>query len=216
MVRPGDVCIDVGAAAGLYTAELSRLVGPAGVVHSVEPLDFLYPAGRVLGLRRGENIRCHPVALGEAVGEHLLSVPLRGSRPVVGRSFLSLGATGLGSNAEFSEHMAVPVTTETLTSFTRRVGATRVDLIKADVEGAELAVLRGGREVLAEYRPRLLLEVEQRHLTRYGNRAETVVGWLAKRGYRLFVWRRGAWREAGQVTGAHRNYLCSVEDPAGD
>lgn len=61
LVTPGDVCIDVGAAVGLYAAELSHLVGEAGEVYSVEPLDFLYPATPMLGLRRGVNVRCHPV-----------------------------------------------------------------------------------------------------------------------------------------------------------
>ena len=38
-----------------------------------------------------------------------------------------------------------------------------VALIKCDVEGHELPALNGGERVLSETRPRLLLEVEQRH-----------------------------------------------------
>lgn len=216
LVGRGDVCIDIGAAVELYTAELSQLVGEAGVVHSVEPLDFLYPAARMLRLRRAANVRCHAVALGEAAGRHPLSVPMRRGRPVPGRSYLALGSTGAGSNAEFREHLEVSVPTGTLTGFAQRVGVDRVDLIKADVEGAEFGLLRGGRQVLVEYGPRLLLEIEQRHMTRFGHGPDSVVAWLAGLGYRLFIWRRGGWREVDQVTEACRNYLCSINEPTGD
>jgi hypothetical protein len=50
LVGPGSVCVDVGAAAGLYTQALSRLAGPSGQVHSVEPLSFVHPVATLDGL----------------------------------------------------------------------------------------------------------------------------------------------------------------------
>jgi FkbM family methyltransferase len=76
LVRRGDVCLDAGAAAGLYSQALSRLVGPEGVVHSVEPLTFSHPFwSRVLGARRRGNVHHHAVALGAEPGRAAMRVP---------------------------------------------------------------------------------------------------------------------------------------------
>src|SRR5258708_39247243 len=76
VVGPGDVCIDVGAAAGLYTVPLSRLVGPSGVVHSVEPLPFAWPLwNRVLGAREKAHVQPHSLAPGAEPARATLSGP---------------------------------------------------------------------------------------------------------------------------------------------
>jgi FkbM family methyltransferase len=215
IVRPGDVCLDVGAALGLYTAELAVLTGPGGVVHSIEPLLFAHPIpAAVLGLRRGPNVRRHGLALTATGGKATMSVPLRNGRMVTGRSFVTRRANGLGANEEFDEHVEVTVPTERLDRFCERLGLGRVDFVKADVEGAEWDVLRGGERVLAGSRPALLLEIEARHLLRFGSEPRDLADWLVSRyGYRMFVWHEGDWRQAPAVTGEHRNYLFSTTSP---
>ena len=75
-------------------------------------------------------------------------------------------ATGLASIADVGQTPAGisrVVTTKTLDNLlTPR--SKRVSFIKCDVEGHELEVFRGGTRVLAEDRPNLLVEIEQRHL----------------------------------------------------
>ncbi|MEJ2855931.1 MULTISPECIES: FkbM family methyltransferase [unclassified Saccharothrix] len=208
VVRPGDTCVDIGAALGLYTVSLSRLVGPQGTVHSIEPLLFAHPAlSYVLRPREGRNIVRHSVALGTREGKDVMSVPVRHGLPVTGRSFLTAGADGLGSNTEFAEHLEVVVRTDTLDRFVAANGIERLDFVKADVEGAELRVLQGGTETIERFRPKLLLEIEERHLARFGYRAEDVVEWLAERGYRMFAWQHGEWRQVERIRPDLRNYL---------
>lgn len=210
VVKPGDVCIDVGAAAGFYTAELARLVGSEGLVYSLEPLRFAHAtSSAALGLRSAQNVRRHAVALGTAVGEQVMSVPLRNGRPITGRSFVAARADGLGSNAEFDEHIRVVVDTETLDGFCERLGINRIDFIKVDVEGAELDVLVSGEKTIERTRPKLMLEVEDRHMERFGRDAAAVVEWFTQRGYTMSVWSADAWRPVNKVTDVFRNYLFS-------
>jgi FkbM family methyltransferase len=207
LVRPGSVCVDVGAAAGLYTVALSRLAGPSGQVHSVEPLSIAHPVwARVLGARGAPNVHHHPVALGVEPGTGVMSVPVRRFGAVTGRSFLAWKSSGLGSNAEFPRHLAVQVEVTTLDDLCASAGLTRLDFIKVDVEGGELHVLEGGQHTIDAFRPAMLIEIEGRHVARYEYSPDDIVDWLAARGYTMHTWQDG-WRETGGVSEQTRNYL---------
>ena len=96
IVKKGDTCIDIGAAAGLYTLELSRLIGPRGKVLSVEPLDFARPIfSSILGGKQQANVTLNNIALGAEPGESIIKVPVGRHGYVTGRSFLALGSSGL-------------------------------------------------------------------------------------------------------------------------
>lgn len=208
IVKPGDVCVDVGAALGLYTVTLSRLVGPQGTVHSVEPLVFAHPAlSYVLRPREGSNIKRYSVALGNGQGREVMSVPVRHGSPVTGRSFLTVGAKGLGSNEEFEEHLDVVVKTDTLDHFVEEQKITRLDFVKADVEGAELRVLEGGKDTIERFKPALLLEIEERHVERFGYRVQDVADFLDERGYRMSTWQGNQWVPTAKIGQTARNYL---------
>jgi FkbM family methyltransferase len=214
LVGPGSVCFDVGSAAGLYTVQLSRLAGPAGLVHSVEPLPFAWPGwNRLLRSRQNPNVRHHCVALSAQPGEASMSVPMGRYGLVTGRSFISQHCRGLGSNAEFSRHIEYPVPVTTLDGLVAEAGLQRLDFIKIDVEGAELHVLRGGTRSIESFRPAMLIEIEGRHIERYDYTPDDVLHWLRQRGYEMFTWQRG-WRPAATVTEQTRNYLFRVPQPA--
>jgi FkbM family methyltransferase len=230
VVRPGDVCFDVGAEFGLYTYPLARLVGPRGAVHSFEPLPgpmrALAAGVRLLGCT---NVRRYRMALGREPGRGELSLPHRRGLPVHGRAYLTSGARDQGPNIEFASSSVVRVEVSTVDDIRARHGIGRVDFIKADVEGAEPAVLDGAVQTLADYRPALLLEIEERHLAKYGSGAAELTDRLAGLGYRMHAWRPdtgraaaprgnrrgGSWQRVEEVSAARRNYLFTAESPTG-
>jgi FkbM family methyltransferase len=216
VVRSGDVVVDVGAALGIYTCVLSRLVGPTGVVVSVEPLPRLYAGYDTwLRLRHAANVSRYDCALGAEPHTAKASVPLRRDHPVAGRAFVTTGASGVGSNQEFAGHREYDVSVTTLDQLVNRIDLDRVDFVKADVEGAELAFLRGAQATIERSRPPVLLEVEDRHLRRYGHSSGDVVGWFRAQDYELTVWSEGGWRPVSRVTEGRRNYLFRpVESPS--
>jgi FkbM family methyltransferase len=140
LVQVGDVVYDVGANAGYYTLLASRLCGAAGRVIAMEPLprnlDFLQ---QHLRLNRSSNVTVLDVALAEAPG----SARFRAS---VGSAEGSLAADG-----------DIEVRVTTIDAIVQDCIAPPPRLIKMDIEGGELAALRGAREVLRKHRPVLLL-----------------------------------------------------------
>lgn len=207
LVNPGDVCIDVGAAAGLYTVALSRLSGPNGRVHSVEPLPFAnFSVARLVSASQATNVCRHEVALGAQPGFDIMHVPLGRHGLVTGRSFLGRSAVGPDPNVEFASQVAVTVSIDTLDALCVREGIDRLQFIKIDVEGAELQVLEGGKQVIADSRPVMLIEVEARHTARYQRTTDEVTAWMFDRGYTMHTWRRG-WHPTCSVDSSTRNYL---------
>jgi FkbM family methyltransferase len=207
LVKPGSVCIDVGAAAGLYTVALSRLAGPTGQVHSVEPVSFAHSNWtRVLGSRSSENVHHHATALGSEAGRGVMSVPVGRRGPVTGRSFLDFKCKGLGSNAEFAGQMEVAVDVQTMDGLCEEAGITRLDFVKIDVEGAELHILEGGQRSIESFQPAMLIEIEARHSARYQISPDEIAGWLLDRGYSMHTWQHG-WQKTAKVSTSTRNYL---------
>jgi FkbM family methyltransferase len=207
LVNPGDVCIDVGAAAGLYTIALSRLSGPDGRVHSVEPLPFAnFNVARLLSAWQATNVCRHVVALGAQPGVDIMHIPLGRSGLVTGRSFLGRSAAGPDPNVEFASQVALTVTIDTLDALCGRERIDRLQFIKMDVEGAELQVLEGGKQVIGGCRPVMLVEVEARHTARYQRTPDEVTAWMFDRGYTMHTWRHG-WHRACSTEPSTRNYL---------
>ncbi|MGW0366589.1 FkbM family methyltransferase [Streptomyces sp. NPDC002990] len=208
LVRPGAVCVDVGAEYGLYTWVLSALAGPTGQVHSVEPLPgparWLRTASLLLG---SGNVTVHRAAMGARAGHGTLSLPRRRGLPVHGRAYLTDDARGPGPNTEFRTSRPVATPVRTLDQLARQEGLERICFVKADVEGAELAVLRGGSRILRHHRPTLLLEVESRHLEKYGSRPADLLQHLRDYGYAAHRWQHGRWSATARITDDSRNYL---------
>lgn len=210
----GDVCVDIGAEYGLYTFSLAALTGPTGRVFAVEPhpslAKWLILAARAL---RVDAVTVVASALGDRSGHTELSVPRRYWLPVHGRSYIVAGATSDGANTEFQSSRRSPVRMDTLDDMCRSHSLDHIDFVKADVEGAEMAVLKGGVDILRRSRPKILVEIEQRHLDRYERRVNDIVDFLGAEGYSMRAWTGNQWTPTSTITTDRRNYLF-VPQPA--
>ena len=136
VVRPGFTVLDVGANVGAYTLLFAQWVGPAGHVIAFEPA----PAS-IEGLRRQLALN-HLAARVEVVEAAVAGTVGSASFECDGAS----GANALGTGAR--DARTITVATTTIDAFCAAHGV-RPDVIKIDVEGAELDVLRGARQTLA-------------------------------------------------------------------
>jgi FkbM family methyltransferase len=172
LVRPGQVVIDAGANVGYYSLLIASWLRREGSVHSFEPFpDTASRFTRNLSLNpqlRGV-IRLHRMALSDFTGTTGMNVP----------DGLNQGCNFLGEGGE----RKVPVIT--LDEFCDREGVERLDLIKADVEGSEMALLRGAEQTLRRFRPILMIEVNPTTLRRFNYMAQDLIGAIGSYGYRL-------------------------------
>ncbi|OBI13353.1 hypothetical protein A5713_02635 [Mycobacterium sp. E2497] len=95
---------------------------------------------------------------------------------------IELGAGAASQFLDIGQKIEVPMTT--LDDFARDKGLTRVDFIKADIEGGELALLQGGENLLTTFHPSILIEIVDIHCRRFGHAPQDVYQYLAERGYR--------------------------------
>jgi FkbM family methyltransferase len=139
LLQPGMTFWDVGAHVGFFTILGARLVGDQGHVHAFEPVEQNRARLEAAVEKNGcGNVTVHPVALSSAQGDATLHAH-------ESSAMWSL----VGEDDE-----GVLIHTETLDS----LGLPPPDLVKIDAEGVELDVLRGGRELLSEVEPALLVE----------------------------------------------------------
>ncbi len=145
-IRPGAVAFDVGANIGAYTLLFAHLVGPTGRVIAFEP------SPRSIGGLR-EHLRLNDTAARVEVVDAAVS------GAVGTAAFDCAGASGANALVPGVAAGAATITvkTTTLDDFCERRGV-YPSVIKIDVEGAELDVLRGGRRTLA--RPGIAVFVE--------------------------------------------------------
>ncbi len=182
-VRPGDVAIDVGANIGTHTVFLARAVGDSGVVHAIEPQPLLHQLLRGnVDLNGLDNVMCIHAAAGAAPGR--VTVPVLD--PATRQNFgaLRLGNQGRGE----------PVDVVHLDD----LSLGRCNLIKIDVEGAEVDVLAGARNLIAAHRPALFVE------NNTIDRSPTVIAAIRDLGYQAW------WHIAPYFN--PRNYFANKEN----
>lgn len=173
VIRRGMVALDIGANVGHHTVMLSRLVGPTGRVHAFEPDPRTFVDLRTnVQANRGANVQIINSALAAETGK----APLyRGTESMVS----SLRPT-VHSGID-----ATSVAVDTLDRWSATSQLSRIDFIKLDVEGAELAVLRGAEKTLRRWQPLLVTEVSI-HGKGFGNDHMDVTAALRSQGYALF------------------------------
>ena len=209
LVRPGDDVIDVGAALGMYTVPLADLVGRTGRVSSFEPQRRGIFTVRLLHALTGPHRgRVSRIALGPHEGSSTIVVPFRNGFPIFGHGHVASGADH-GAGRQHRSH--APMTT--IDSWCQEHGIGPVSFIKVDVEGFEPSVIEGAIATIDRDRPSLLLEIEDRHLARYGRSADGFLAEIHERwpDYRMYTWVDGSWAAATAIVPEVRNYLFATD-----
>ncbi len=155
LVQPGDTVIDMGANFGWYTNVLSSSVGPSGKVYSIEPIPdtFQVLSGVVRKLRLA-NVLPLNYAMSSVDGMAIMRVP----QHAYGGNNFYRAQIEPKENEACSGQGTYNVPMRSLDSQFLDV-ATKITFIKCDVEGHELAVIKGAARFFEQSRPAWLMEV---------------------------------------------------------
>lgn len=177
VIRRGDTAIDAGANFGSHTFQMAELVGRRGRILAIEAVPavavalersrqgYRRLARRVQVLNRAVSDTPGLVDLYHVPSNHALS-SLR-DRPNVGaeKSLISVEAVRLDDLVKSAEH---------------------VSYMKLDIEGAELAALRGAAGLLHRDRPVITFEFDTVTSASFDNTAQDYIDLFSEQGYDIF------------------------------
>ena len=171
IIKPGNICIDIGANLGYLTVLFAKLVGKQGKVYAVEPIKPILAVLRKNTKAFG-NVEIVPYALG--LENKKISL---GNNTVKKQGFLGSGShfvldAGEGAQVEFEAEM--------------RQGSQvfsqleKLDFIKCDIEGFETVVLSEMEAIILKFEPLLLVETK-------GEKRKEMLDFFRARNYEAYT-----------------------------
>jgi len=166
-----EVLYDVGAFRGAYSTITKLKLRNHVAIHAFEPIAKNVEAIRsICALNRFDNFKITPLAVGDG---NSLKGKLNGQDVVMFR---------LGDEGATQGEVEFPAVS--LDEYIAQ-GAPAPSIVKIDVDGFELSVLRGARACLERHRPRLWVEVHPEFLQAHGQSPDDVLGLLRETGYAI-------------------------------
>ncbi len=154
-LRRGNTYLDIGAHAGFHAATARQVVGESGTVVCVEPNPALHP----LLQANVASLDLRPVAVSDQTGSARLQIA-----SAAGSSFAHLSDDTGG----------IEINTVTLPQLMASLNGNQPELIKIDIEGAELALFASAEDVLADFDGVVLVEFSKENLERAGATTEAL------------------------------------------
>ena len=172
------VIFDVGANVGYYSMRWAKSLGAGGSIHAFEPVPLTYERlRRNIELNElGNIIQAINAGLGETPGSLNLFVP----------AFSGSSAASIRNLHPDETSVEVEACIDTLDDYFKRSGLTTLDLVKVDVEGAELLVLKGALRTIDMHRPLLFMELLRKWSKPFGYHPNDVLALLGGLGYACY------------------------------
>jgi FkbM family methyltransferase len=179
LVKRDSCCIDVGAHIGDVTQMLLNRA-PEGTHFAFEPLSECQKKLRKR-FEKALNVRILPIAVSNSSGpcDFTAVTQFPGYSGLAHRSFKGSSAT--------IEHRTVAA--GRLDDLIPQ--DTKIDFIKLDIEGAELAALQGAKRLIAQSKPTLLLEFQRTAAPYFETLPNEMLAFLTAAGYQ--VWSLEQW-----------------------
>ena len=145
-INKGDVVFDIGANIGYFTVLFSKLCGKNGEIHSFEPVPSTFQK-LLQSIESFDNVITSNKAAGDSIGLVDIYYNLNDFEK----------ASLIKSDKLCVEKVKVPIIT--LDSYFNKSKLDRLDFVKCDVESYEFHAIKGFKNTLLKYKPKLSIEV---------------------------------------------------------
>ncbi|MFW6310383.1 MAG: FkbM family methyltransferase [Prolixibacteraceae bacterium] len=157
-LKKGDAVLDIGAHKAGYLYWMQKITGNEGKIFAFEPQSVLFDyLTYIKEIFHWNNVTVEHLALSDNAGETTLYIPLNKIRKKS-----SPEATILNIQNKKTVVKKEKIKTDTLDSYCSKMNI-KPAFIKIDVEGNELNVFHGGKNIITKYKPKILVEIEARH-----------------------------------------------------
>lgn len=185
LVKPGMICIDIGANIGEVSLHLGKLTSPHGRIYAIEAVRSVFGRLRenVTQNRLDGVVSCYNVAISKEKGTTTIKY-----------ADSSKENQGMGSLVD--DELSVinkcgTVHTISIDEFLEEHNVEKIDLVKVDIQGAEPYLLEGGRRCFKTIGPDILMEVSSSLLQKTGKTPADLLAMIEDYGYKSFVVKRG-------------------------
>ena len=178
LAKDKKVIFDVGVNIGSTLLNFSKL-SPNGMVFGFEPdSGNFYKAEKNLKLNNFDNV----ILINKGLGEKSEKVKLFS----VNENNAGMNRILNDADSETDENLTFEeIEIITLDGFVKEKNIAQIDLIKIDVEGYELKVLKGAEQSLRKHFPTLFIELDEENLKVQNNSAQSLISFLEQLGYEI-------------------------------
>lgn len=205
LLPEGAVVFDVGANIGLITLPLARLL-PQARFHCFEPSPYPY---KYFERTIKENnlhvrIKLNKIALYEK----------EGSLKFYLHEYKDASGDGLKDTHRAGKTRPINITVTTIDKYVKDNNIKKVDLIKIDIEGAELYTLKGGVKTIRKFSPKIIFEAWPKNLEAYHLNVKDLYQFFCKINYRIYTIKGNLLDEEYfiKMTQREANYLAIPHD----
>lgn len=178
-LKPGMTFFDIGANQGIYTLIASRQVKENGKVVAFEPIpSVMEKLKRNILINKIKNVNPEQMAVSQAESKEEMYVCIDG--------WESLSSLREPAEDVLCRKEIIQVRTTSLNKYVEYHNIKRIDLMKIDVEGGELDVLKGGDKLWLDHRPVVTCEIEDKRTNQWNYHASNIVDYLNNQDYQWF------------------------------
>ena len=177
--RKSETIVDIGANVGYYSVELGRILSSSAKIHAFEPVpESFEQLERNVRLNSLSNVvSCNQVAISNSDGSLALYKPR-----------ISGSSASSARNLHPKEKVhRILVAMTTLDNYIDSQALDSFDLLKIDVEGAELMVIEGALRAIKTYKPVIFAELLRKWSAHFGYHPNDVLQMLIPLGYQCFA-----------------------------
>lgn len=203
-LKTGMTFIDVGANIGQHTLIASGAIGPSGRIVSFEPQEKVR---ELLKENINNNNLNNITVLPYALGQH------DGSANIYHMNKKNDGEASLRPGSFKESVTKEKITIRTLSGLMSELNITHIDVMKIDIEGAELDMLKGSEAFFNRCKPKkIFIECVEKHLERFDTSSLALTSWLIDQGYTLYQLEQWRWKEIKASPDLNSDLLAVIQN----